>query len=73
VASAGVLDVSKTGEEDWMYGTSTEEETTGVATDEETGVAEVEASGVSTGVAELTMGTAELETTTGGLAPYPLP
>jgi hypothetical protein len=68
-----VLEVSKAGEEVWTYGT-----------EETTGVAEVEASGVSTGVAELTMGVAELtmgvaELTTGtaeldpagGWAPYP--
>jgi X-X-X-Leu-X-X-Gly heptad repeat protein len=48
-----------------------------VATEETMGVAEVEASGVSTGVAELTIGTAELTTGTaeldpaGGWAPYP--
>jgi hypothetical protein len=61
-----VLEVSKAGEEVWTYGT-----------EETTGVAEVEASGVSTGVAELTMGVAELTTGTaeldpaGGWAPYP--
>ena len=66
MASAGVLEVSKAGEEVWTYGT-----------EETTGVAEVEASGVSTGVAELTTGTAELTTGTaeldpaGGWAPYP--